>query len=288
MDADTRRQLKTNELADALASLKDLKSPRFLYAAGAVVVVAIAVLAWFGWRYSQRLAAERDWDRLERVVLGLSETDANVAAGAQNELRAMLQEKLPPSVLGYARIELARSRVEQGFAQPSERPAAFGEAAKVLEQVRSDPESTPLLQAEATFLLASTYESMRQFEGAKELYQSLTQDTRYAGSPYKALADFRLADLDKLARPVAFVPGDPPPPPQPTSQSVTLTPQFQPQPATTQPGTVILNPTPVPRDQWPSLPAPPAPTPKPAEEPQPAPQPEPAPEKPPAEPGPSP
>lgn len=275
MDADTRRQLKTNELADALASLKDLKSPRFLYSAGAVVVLAIAVLAWFGWRYSQRLAAERDWDRLERVVLGLSDADANVASGAQNELRAMLQEKLPPSVLGYARIELARSRVEQGLAQPTERPAAFEEAAKMLEQVRSDPESTPLLQAEATFLLASTYESLRQFEGAKELYQSLAQDTRYAGSPYKALADFRLADLDKLAKPVAFVPGEPPPPPPLT--------------ATTQPGTVILNPTPVSRDQWPRLPAPPAPAPQPAaEEPQPAPQPEPAPEKPPAEPGPSP
>ena len=288
MDADTRHQLKTNELADALASLKDLKSPRFLYSAGAVVVVAIAVLAWFGWRYSQRLAAERDWDRLERVVLGLSDTDANVAAGAQNELRAMLQEKLPPSVLGYARIELARSQVERGLADPSARPAAFEEAAKVLEQVRSDPESTPMLQAAATFLSASTAESLRQFDRARELYQALVQDTRYAGSPYKALADFRLADLDKLAKSVAFVPGDPPPPPQPTSQSVTLTPQLTPPTATTQPGTVTLNPTPVPRDQWPSLPAPPAPTPKPAEEPQPAPQPEPAPEKPPAEPGPSP
>jgi hypothetical protein len=237
MDADTRHQLKSNELADMLASLKDLKKPQYLYPGLVVLVVAVAVAAWYGWRYSQRVAAEQDWQRLDRIIATLNSGDVNTVSGAQGELRAMLDEKLPPSVLGYARVELARSRVEQGLAQPTERPGAFEDAAKLLEAVRSDPATPPMQQAEATFLLASTCESLRQLDRAKELYQSLTQEAQYAGSPYQSLAERRLSDIDKLAKPVAFVPGEMPvapppevmgPPAEPTTRPITLTPILTP------------------------------------------------------------
>jgi hypothetical protein len=288
MDADTRHQLKTNELAEVLATLRDLKNPRFLYPAGAVALVAIAVLAWLSWRYSQRLTAERDWERLGRISLDLSDPDASRVAAAQSEARALLQERTAAHVRGYARLELARSLVAQGMAQPDQRAAAFDEAVRLLEQTRSDPAAPPLLNASSTFLLATTCESQYQFDRAKQLYQSLADDTRSVGSPYKALAEDRLTSLDTLTKPVVFTPGEPPAPPPPATQTVTLSPQplqpplLTPQPAPSEP--IILRPVPGPGEE--PAPAPQTPPPPPPQE-QP-PQPEPTPQTPEAQPDQSP
>jgi predicted negative regulator of RcsB-dependent stress response len=287
MDADTRHQLKSNELADMLTSLKDLKKPQYLYPSLLVLVILVAVGAWYGWRYSQRVAAEQDWQRLDRISAGLNSGDASALSGAQGELRAMLQEKLPPSVQGYARIELARSRVEQGLSQPAERPGAFEEAAKLLEEVRSDPTTAPMQQAEATFLLASTCESLRQLDRAKELYQSLTQDAKYVGSPYRALAEKRLSDIDTLAKPVAFVPGEAPAPTPPANKTMTLSPDTMGPPAEPTGRTMVLTPSPSgPRQAPPPNPAAPSPQPVTPPQPQPAPQPPPNPTPPPPNPTP--
>jgi predicted negative regulator of RcsB-dependent stress response len=304
MDAGTRHQLKTNELADMLASLKDLRKPQYLFPAIGILVILAGVAAFYGWRYNQRIAAEQDWQRLDRAVAKMSSGDPSAVSEAQADLQGMLQEKMPASVLGYARIELARSRVEQGLSQPSERPGAFEEAAKLLEEVRSNPALPPMQQAEATFLLASTRESMRQFDQAKELYQTLTQDAKYTGSPYRTLAEKRLSDIDALAKPIAFLPGEapaPPPPPAPTSKTMTLSPDrtlpdMMGPPYTPPPGPVTLtplpqpqNPSPTERPQPPSPQAqPPAPQPQPAVPPQAKPAPQPTPPPPAPSPAPTP
>lgn len=212
MDADTRHQLKQNELAEALAKLRDLRDPRFLYTVGAVVVIAIGVLAWYGWRYTQRQSLEQGWQRLEKIAASMSAGDPAVTASAQSDLRTMIRDTSSHWLLGYARLELARSLVETGLLQPTDREANFAEAVKVLTELRTDPDAPPLINAPATFLLATTHESLREFDQAKDLYQALVNDARYAGSPYTTLATERLADIETLAAPVVFVPGDPPPP----------------------------------------------------------------------------
>ena len=296
MDADTRHQLKSNELAEMLTSLKDLKKPQYLYPGILVLVILVAVVAWYGWRYTQRVAAEQDWQRLERIAAGLGSGDPTAVSGAQSELRALLQENVQPTVRGYARIELARSRIEQGLAEPTERPGAFEEAARVLEETLADPVAPEMQRAEATFLLASAYESLRQFDRAKELYQALMQEPRYAGSPYRGMAEKRLADLDTLSKPIAFLPGEappPPPPPAPTTQAVlspsTMGPPAPPEeqliPLTRSPQGPPMGP-PAPQPQSP--PAPPAPQPTP-QSPAPTPPPQPSPETPaPEQPSPTP
>jgi hypothetical protein len=268
MDANTRRQLRTNELADALASLKDLRDPRFLWSAGVVVVVGIAVLAWYGWRSSQQSAAARDWEHLSHLSMELTGDDASRVAAAQNELRNMLQGNMTAHAKGYAELALARSRVADGLVHPDQRPAAFEEAVDILERLRSDPGTTPMLQAAATFLLASAEESLQRLERAKELYESLRSDPRCAGSPYRQLAEARLKDVDTLSKPVVFTPGDPPPPPPPA-------PMVGPPAPPASQSSVVLNPSvsrslPTP----PSMMGPPAPPPTPA----PTPPPEPAPQ----------
>jgi hypothetical protein len=305
MDADKRHQLRTNELADALASLRDLKSPHFIYAGAALAVILIGVAGWLGWRYSQRVTAERDWKRLTDSCADLAGGQADLIAQAQAELRAMIQARTTPVVRGYARLELARSRVTQGMTQPEERQAAFAEAVSLLEELRGDPEVPAQLDAAGTFLLASTHESLRQLDRAKELYRALAEDARYAGSPYQDLAEMRLADVDTLGTPVVFTPGDPPPPPPPATQPMTLMPELVPgaapsiQAAPAQP-TLLTPVAPAPAQDAPppapepsaetDVPAPQEPTTeKPqAEEPateEPAEQPAPTPDEPPTEPG---
>jgi len=282
MDADTRHQLKQNELAEALSKLRDLRDPRILYAAGAVVVVLLAVLVWYGWRASQQAALERGWERLSDIAANLSGADPTAVTAAQGELRTLIQETGSPSVAGYARLALARSRYDQGMLKPDERQAAFSEAITLLEQIRADPATRTDLDAAAAFLLASTYESTRQFDKARQLYQTLKDDTRYAGLPYGALSADRLATLDDLTEPIAFTPGEAPPPPAPETQAATPAPapQFQrmtpeqlgvvapppaapvPPPAEQVPPAAepVPPPTPAPDTPPPAEPAPPTPT----------------------------
>ena len=88
----------------------------------------------------------------------------------------MIRETSSRRVISYARLELAASLVEGGLVRPAERPASFEEAVTVLTELRSDPEAPELISAPATYLLATAYESLRQFDKAKTLYQSLSDE----------------------------------------------------------------------------------------------------------------
>ena len=263
MDADKRHQLKQNELAEALTRLRDFNDPRFIYAVVALVAIGLGVLGYYGWQYSRRHALEQGWQRLASTTSGLATDDETRLASAQDELRSMIQDTKDPALAGYARLELATSRITQAFRQPTQRKAAFEEAATLLEQIRRDPQCPPLLDAAATFALASTYESLDQFDKAKELYQTLIDEQRYQGFAYKNVAAERLSNIDKLKAPVAFVPGTPPPPasqPEVAGPPITL--------STDGPQPIVITPVPVQAVPIPSEPgaaAPPAPVPPPAE-----------------------
>jgi tetratricopeptide (TPR) repeat protein len=225
MDADARHQLKTNELALALARLRNLKDPKSLLTLAALLVAAAAVVGWFVWKYSREHSLEQGWTRLAKISGSLLADDPVAVIGAQSDLRAMIQQTTDPRLVGYARLRLARSRIDQAFDQPAERQEALEEAADLLRQVLSDPQTPPLLHAPASFLLATTYESLRQMDKAQELYKAIVTEERYAGSPYRGLAAARLESLAALATPVVFEPGNPPAPePAPTQPATSLTP----------------------------------------------------------------
>jgi predicted negative regulator of RcsB-dependent stress response len=275
MDADTRHQLKQNELAEALSKLGDLRDPKFLYTLIAVAVIGVGVLAWYGWRYTQRQALEQGWEQLGKVSASLSADDPAAVATAQTDLRTMIKESSSRKVVSYARLELARSLVEAGLLRPAERPTSFEEAVTVLTELRSDPEAPELISAPATFLLATAYESLRQFDKAKELYQSLSTEARYNGSPFQALAVERRADIDTLTARVAFTPGSPPAPTPPGAPTTAGAPMMIPglkkiDPPITPSGAPVPQRAPVaqPTDAPPvETPPSPPPTPSPAEPP---------------------
>jgi predicted negative regulator of RcsB-dependent stress response len=226
MDADVRHQLKTNELALALARLRELRDPKSLLTLAALLVVVAAVVGWFVWKYSREHSLEQGWARLAKISSSLLTDDPVAVIGAQSDLRAMIQQTSDPRLVGYARLRLARSRIDQAFNQPTQRQEALEEAADLLRQVLSDPQTPPLLHAPASFLLATAYESLRQMDKAREQYEALTTEERYAGSPYRGLAAARLDSMAALETPVVFEPGNPPAPTQPATSPtpVELTP----------------------------------------------------------------
>jgi uncharacterized protein (UPF0147 family) len=225
MKADERHQLKQNELAEALAQLRDWNSPTTRYTLLVLALVAIAFGAWRVWAYHQRHTLEQGWQRLGTIEMTLSGKDQAAAAGAASELRALIQETSDPGLQGYARLRLARERVQEAFSKPEERQAAFAEAVQILEQIIHGPNTPASLEAAASFALGSTHECLAtvepasrqsQLDKAAELYQKITQEPRFKGTPYPTLAAERLKTMATLLKTaIAFTAG-----PAPAGESV--------------------------------------------------------------------
>lgn len=222
MDADTRHQLKQNELAEALGRLRDWNNPSTRYTLMGLLVIVVFFTGWQWFGYTNRRGAEQAWERLASFQTALANPDVAQVSAAEDGLRVLIQKSSEPALAGFARLLLAESRYKSGLAKPEERADAFGEAAGVLEQVLAGEDPPVPVEAAALFALASTRESMSvlpdadrkaELDRARELYQKLTQDARFSGSPYVELATQRLETLDDLRTPIVLVAGDRPPPP---------------------------------------------------------------------------
>jgi hypothetical protein len=219
MDARTRHELKQNELAEVLGRLRHLNDPRIRQALVAVGVVIVVVLAFFAWKSSRRSAQEQSWQALQDLITSAEGGDAASVEQARTGLRDLIAKGGDAVVLGFARLQLASLRVGDALAQPEQRPAGFEEAVKLLGEVRSAPDTPPVLFASASFALAGAYESLREFDKARELYTALANDAKFEGMVYKGMAAERLASLEDVKAAVAFTPGGPPATVEPPSEA---------------------------------------------------------------------
>lgn len=226
MDAETRHQLKTNDLAEALARLRDFRDPRLTYGLVAICAIIIGLAAWYAFNAYRRHTLEGQWQRLGALTEPLAAQDAAKRLSARDDLEALISQASHPTLLGFARLKLADALVREAVQDESQRPGNFPRAAEILEVIRRDPRTPRDLYAAATFGLASVKESLRDFAGARTLYEELTRPAAFPGSPYEELATARLQDLDKLVDLPELVAGERPPvtPPQFTLQPPVLTP----------------------------------------------------------------
>ncbi len=215
MDAETRHQLKQNELAEALNRLREFNDPRFLYTIVAVVVVIIAALGWYAWNQTQQMALATEWQQLINLNTALAAEDPAEVQEARSDLKTMIGEASDSRLAGYARLQLARSYYEDALENADQRPDGFNQAAELLREVRASRVEEPNLKAAATFMLASAEESLDNIDTAQQLYQELTDSERFAGSPFRLLARDRLENIDELKEPIELVQGAPPAPPSP-------------------------------------------------------------------------
>lgn len=214
MDADTRQELKKNELADALTKLGGMEAKKWLQIAAIVVVIALVVIGVRAWSGAKQAARDRAWGDLV-----LADADAKEADEVLNRLRGLLDRHDEPAFQAAVRLRLGAALAHQAQKDPGKHDALMREAVGVLSAI--PPRVAPGFQAAADFLLAQVHESLLEFDKARELYQRLVANDAYAGYPQRELAQGALASLDQLkSNPVQFTPGDKPAPVPATQAAV--------------------------------------------------------------------
>lgn len=202
MDAETRHQLKTNDLAETLQKLTQLNDPRIGYT---LLVILVALVAWFGYRYfrtqhEQKVAAA--W----RII-----TDTSVvgprAANATKTLEQVVRENADAAVAAVARLNMALA--DQQAARQADDMAALDKVAQQLLDLANDPATPPSFRAAALYDAGVTREDQHRFDEARKIYSQLLADPKLDGSPYKKLATNRLEQIDKEDTPIVFLPGLP-------------------------------------------------------------------------------
>lgn len=217
MDADTRHQLKQNELAEALGKLRDWDNPSNRYLILAIALLVILFAAWKAWSYSEQHAREVASRQLGDIQMALQAGEPSTVATAVADLRALIADASDPGIAGAARLRLASFRHNEGLMKPDTREEAFAEAARLYDEVIHTRGIPASIEATATFGLATVYESMRKFDEAKALYDKLQEEPRFRGSPYVLMATERVQNFDELREPITLASGAPPVPQQPAN-----------------------------------------------------------------------
>lgn len=222
MDADTRHQLKQNELAEALRNLLDFRDKRTI--AWLVVILAIA-LGYGGykfWGWWQQVHLIQSYQTLTTV----NATDASLGDAPLAKLRQLIADNTQPGLVAISRLQLAQGLEARG--QGADGAAKLTTAETQYQAILQMPDAPNHIQAAATYRLGILYETMQEFGKAREAYTALSESQRFKGSPFTDLAVARLDPLDDRAVPVKFEPGVKPlATTQPTTQP-TMMPIFPP------------------------------------------------------------
>ena len=202
MDAETRHELKRNELADAIEKLPRLNDPRVQWAIAGVVVVIVAIVAWNVWRYNRDVALSSAWYAL---------VTASASDDAVAKLESLLASSTDARFEAACRVRLAQALLDRADSEPAQHRAAWERVAEVLERV--DRDSPPAVLGPALFMLATVQESLGRVSEAEQNYRLLAEP-RFDGSPYQTQAGERQNSVDEVQVRLELQPGSAPPEPE--------------------------------------------------------------------------
>ncbi len=206
MDADKRHQLKQNELAEALTKLRHFGSDRQTqYWLIGIAVVLVAYLGYHGWSRWQVERQTSAWRELSDIGQKIQNNTPN----GLDELREVIKSSSNATVAATARIDLAAALREKARDSKPPDAAALQEAVETLKPLLDQSGTPPALVGAAGLSLATTYESLHQFDDAERTYNILMDKNRFAGTAYPALAAQRLKTLPELRQPIEFTAGMP-------------------------------------------------------------------------------
>jgi hypothetical protein len=261
MDAQTRHQLKQNELAQALSKLRSLRDPRLRIGLIAVVAVLVVYVGYTWWHNATAASLAESWRSVARFDAG---ADQAPALGA---LRDIANSQGDTALGAAARLRLATVLAKQSREPGQDRDKLLRDALDTLRPAGGLSGANSGFAAASLYMQAVILETLGELQAAGECYHTLTTDARFESSPYRELANRESADLDALARPLEFTPGMPPasaaePPPMMPSEPSTLqgalnTQRMMPEPVPQPPQPVTPAPTP---KGSPDAPAPARPT----------------------------
>lgn len=206
MDADTRHQLKQNELAETLSKLRDFSDRRTI---GWLVVIVLIALGYAGWKYWNWREAARLAQASQEVVQ-IDVSDPALGDAPLTQLRQIIS-KGDNAATTLARLKLAEGLQARGRAAGG--GAKLDEAEQEYRNLVERANTSMNIRAAAWYRLGMLYETKRDFAKAREAYAKLTGDSSYAGSPFQDFASIRTDSLDELDAQVKFTPGVKPLPP---------------------------------------------------------------------------
>lgn len=211
MDAERRHELKQNELAEALTRVRTYANdPQAWYWIGGIALIVIVFLGYRVWTGIQARQRAAGWQELQQV----EPLRTDNPAAAVDELRRLVREA-DASLAAMARLELAAALRQQAEENAEKWDASNAEAVEVLQPVVNDSGVAPPIAAAALYSLGTSYENLRRFEQARAVYQRLTGEPAFEGSPFVPRAADRLETMDEVSVQVPFEPGVPPAPETP-------------------------------------------------------------------------
>jgi len=219
MKTERRQELRTNELSEQIEQITDYVRRNGLLLS-AVVLAAAVVFGGYFWYSSHRQAkANEAWASLSRMS---REPDDAVVL---SQIEAVANQDISPSLTAEALLllgekamrKMAPTRSEAAQPAPEDVAAWASKAKTAFESIirRFPTEVTAL--GTAMMQLGVLHENQSEIAAAREIYEKIRSDARFQHTPFRALAEFRLARLDQWASPVVFPPAlmtVPEPPPE--------------------------------------------------------------------------
>lgn len=208
MDAKTRHELKQNELAEALAKLREFDNPSTRYTLVGIALLIVLIGGWKLWSFANQRAQADKWQRVSTLNSTLQAGDPANADKVIADLRELAGESSDPLISGYARLGIARAKFAAAMTNPDARESEFEAAIEQLEQIVSNANGQPVLLGPALYALASAYESTGQVAKAEECYDRIvSEEDMFAGSPFLGMARERIKNLDRLRGDLGFASG---------------------------------------------------------------------------------
>ncbi len=219
MKTERRQELRTNELSEQIEQITDYVRRNGL-ALSAIVLAAAVVFGGYFWYSSHKQAkADEAWATLSRM--SRESADAVVLS----QIEAVANQDISPSLTAEALLLLGQTAMQKMVsAAPDATPpaaedvAAWASKAKTAFEsiIRRFPTEVTALGT-AMMQLGLLHENQAETASAREIYEKIRSDARFEHTPFKEMAEFRLARLDQWAAPVVFPPAlmtVPEPPPE--------------------------------------------------------------------------
>jgi len=240
MKAEHRHELKTNELAEWLANFpkwfkENLKT--IIY----VAVVAILVIAAAGYKwYTKNVQLVRQRRNLTKLISDIPRIKAQVIQSQSQgtdysyllirtaeELKTLAGNVKGDEMAAVAlteRAEILRSELHyrSTAASSEEVKRQINQAKKAYNDAIKEARYVPALKAKATFGLGLCEEELGNFDGARKIYEDITENSEFEGTAAVQLANVRLQSMQNYRQKVVFearpIPPTPPEPNMPISE----------------------------------------------------------------------
>ena len=236
MKAKRRHDLKTNELAQSLVFFQQ----HGMQVVAAVVVVALVGAVYGYYQYASGQSAAAEWQEFDDIGTTAAGEPSVAIDLARNLAGRTSDRALARLCLQFAaQVAWSEARTVPGTPQATEMLTI---AETAYQEIAENPD-----HAEATALVATAYRGLAAIaeergkeSEARDYYKKIIDDTRFEGTPARAVAEEQITELADRMAPIEIADAQLAPALSilPTTQPATTTrpaPATQPAAATTQP-----------------------------------------------------